>query len=172
MQKIIKIWSLMVIFIKIISILWVSIFFFSGCSIKEYTKSEAKVVILKTPLIKFADTGYIRQKADALELELYSGAQPVKRIEINHLICIDEGCMSKSTFNEEYLSKNYPDDLLLHVIQAKPILKAQNLLKTDSGFEQKIDNGKYNIIYRVNSRETYFKDRINHILIRFKTILP
>jgi len=158
-------------FIKTFSILWVSIFFFSSCSVKEYTKSEAKVVILKTPQIKFADTGYIRQSGNALKLELYSGGQPVKKIEINHLICVDEGCMSKSSFNEEYLSDSYPDDLLLHVILAKPIFKSQNIIKTDSGFEQKIKNSKYDIVYRVNNREIYFKDRINRILIRFKTIL-
>ena len=159
-------------FIKTFSILWVSIFFLSGCSIKEYAKSEAKIVILKTPQIKFADTGYIRQNGDALELELYSSGQPVKKIDINHLVCVNEGCMSKSSFNNKYLVKDYPDDLLLHVIQAKPIFKSQNLSETDTGFEQKIDNGKFNITYRVNSKETYFKDRLNHILIRFKTILP
>ncbi len=159
-------------FKKIFFILIYTILFFTGCSTKTYDTSKAKIVILKTPLIKFADTGYIRQNANTLELELYSSGQPVKKIEINYLICVDEGCMSKSGFNEKYLNKNYPDNLLLHVIQAKPIFNKKNMLKKEFGFEQNIKNDNYNIIYRVNDKEIYFKDRQNHILIRFKTILP
>jgi hypothetical protein len=159
-------------FIKIFSILWVSLVLFNGCAVKEYHKSEAKVIILKTPQIKFADTGYIRHNGDAVQLELYSGGQPVKRIEMNHLICVDnEGCLSKSSFNSEYLDKSYPDDLLLHVSLGKAIFEGKKLIKTDDGFEQKIKSKEYNITYRVSSKEIYFKDKNNHILVRFKTIL-
>ncbi len=158
--------------IKTFSILWVSLILFSGCALKEYHKSEAKVIILKTPQIKFADTGYIRHNGDAVQLELYSGGQPVKRIEMNHLICVDsEGCLSKSSFNSEYLHKSYPDDLLLHVSLGKAIFEGRNLMKTDDGYEQKIKSKVYNITYRVNSKEIYFKDKANRILIRLKTIL-
>ncbi|MEA3521908.1 MAG: hypothetical protein U9R50_02955 [Campylobacterota bacterium] len=150
----------------------ITLFLLSACSVKEYHKSEAKIVLLKTPKIKFSDTGYLRYNGDALELELYSGGQPIKHIKMNHLICVDEGCMTKSSFNAEYLSSHYPDDLLLHVSQGEPIFKNTNLKTTDLGFEQKFKNDNYNIIYRVQSNEIYFKDRINHILIRFKTLLP
>ncbi len=158
--------------IKIFSLMLLSLFFFSACSIKEYHKSEAKVIILKTPQMKFSDTGYIRHNGDALELELYSAGQPIKHIKMHHLICVDEGCMTKSSFNREYLDESYPDDLLLHVSQAKPIFENKNLKTTDSGFEQKLKNSDYHITYRVNADEIYFKDRLNHILIRFKPIFP
>lgn len=160
----------MIAYMKKFFTLWVSLLLFSGCAIKEYHRSEAKVIILKTPQIKFADTGYIRHNGDAVQLDLYSGGVPVKRIEINHLICVDEGCLSKSSFNSEYLNEHYPDDLLLHVSQAKPIFEAKNLDKNDLGFEQNLKAKNYDITYKVNTKETYFKDRRNRILIRFKTI--
>jgi len=154
-------------------ILWASLMLFSACSVKEYQHSSAKIIILKTPRIKFADTGYIRKDANSVEIELYSSGQPVKRIEINTLVCVDdEGCIRKSSFNREYLNENYGDDLLLHVTLGEKIFDGKNFKSTDDGFEQQIKNASYNITYRVNKREIYFKDRINHILIRFKTILP
>ena len=155
------------------SILWVSLILFSACSVKEYQLSTPKIIILKTPQIKFADTGYIRKDANSVQIELYSSGQPVKRIEINTLVCVDdEGCIRKSSFNREYLNENYSDDLLLHVALGEKIFDGKNFILTDDGFEQHIKNSDYNITYRVNKQEIYFKDRLNHILIRFKTILP
>jgi hypothetical protein len=157
---------------KFFYILLGCVLLFSSCSVKEYQTNSAKIIILKTPKIKFADTGYIRQSGDSLQIELYSAGVPIKRIEINHLICIDdEGCIRKSSFNAEYLNENYEDDLLLHVTQGEKIFDGKNLTETDDGFKQQIKNSSYDITYRVNKREIYFKDRLNHILIRFKTVL-
>lgn len=151
-------------------ILWASVWLLGGCALREYHHSEAKVIILKTPQIKFADTGYIRHDGDSVQLDLYSGGVPVKRIEMDHLICVDEGCMSKSSFNSRYLNPAYPDDLLLHVSLGKKIFEGKNLRVNDLGFEQNIQSENYNIHYRVSEREIVFKDRTNHILIRFKSL--
>ncbi len=160
------------VFLRFLLIGIFALLYFSGCATKEYKKSEAKLIILKTPQIKFADTGYIRHNGDAVQLELYSGGQPIKRIEIGKLICVDdEGCLSKSSFNSDYLHKSYPDNLLLHVILGQTLFESENLIKTDDGFEQKIRSKEYDISYKVNKNEIYFKDKKNHILIRFKTIL-
>jgi hypothetical protein len=151
-------------------ILWASVVLLGGCALKEYHHSESKIIILKTPQIKFADTGYIRHNGDALQLDLYSGGHPIKRIEMNHLICVDEGCMTKSSFNTMYLHPSYPDDLLLHVSQGKKIFEGKNMIVNDLGFEQKIQSDGYSILYRVSADEIFFKDRANHIMIHFKTI--
>lgn len=153
-------------------ILWASLVLLGGCALKEYHHSEAKIIILKTPQIKFADTGYIRHEGDAVQLDLYSGGQPVKRIEMHHLICVDEGCMSKSSFNTRYLHPSYPDDLLLHVSLGEKIFEGKNLIANDLGFEQNIQSETYDIRYRVSGREIVFKDSANHIMIRFKTLMP
>jgi hypothetical protein len=151
--------------------LWVSmVLLFSGCAIKKYAINEPKLVILKTPKLRFSDTGYIRRNGDALQLELYSSGIPVKRFEMNHLMCVDEGCMSKSHFNATYLSAYYPDDLLLHVSQGMPLFEGVNLTKTSQGYEQHIVSDVVDIIYRVSDQETYFKDSKNNILIRLKAL--
>ncbi len=152
--------------------LWVSmVVLFSGCAIKEYAINEPKLVIFKTPKFRFSDTGYIRRNGDALQLELYSSGIPVKRFEINHLICVDnEGCMRKSSFNAAYLSVDYPDDFLLHVSTGSPIFNGINLLKTSEGFEQHLFVNGAEIIYRVSLHEIYFKDNKNQILIQLRAM--
>ena len=152
-------------------ILWVSLLLFGGCALKQYALSEPKVIVLKTPKIKFADTGYVRSTDNSVEIELFSAGQAVSSIAIDHLVCVkDEGCMSKSSFNEEYLNRAYPDAIMQHILLGKPIFEAQNLQQKEGGFEQYIQNESVNIIYRVNAKQIYFKDKHNKILIKIKAI--
>ncbi|WP_434636788.1 hypothetical protein MLC35_09800 [Sulfurimonas sp. NW7] len=141
---------------------------FGGCSIKNYAHTDAKIVIIKSPRLKFSDIGYIRHSKDAIELELFVAGHVLQRIHINHLICVNEGCISKSSFNQEYLSGVYPPSLLQNVILGKEIYDGKNSLKKDNGFIQNIKTSDVDIKYRVNSREIYFKDKKNHILIKIK----
>ena len=140
----------------------------SACSVKNYEHTQTKILILKSPKIKFADVAYLKNSAKHIELELFIAGQAVKKIEINHLICIDEGCMSKRGFNEEYLSKQYPDDILQNILLGRAIFDAKNRVQTQDGFEQHIKNIHVDIIYRVSLHVIYFKDRENNILIKIK----
>ncbi|RLA70699.1 MAG: hypothetical protein DRG24_06500 [Epsilonproteobacteria bacterium] len=152
-------------------ILWVSLLLFGGCAFKQYVLTEPKVIILKTPKIKFADTGYVRSTGDSVEVELFTAGQVVGKIAINHLVCVqDEGCMSKSGFNESYLNEAYPDTILQHILLGKPIFDSENLKKNNAGFEQYIYRNTINIIYKVNEKQIYFKDKQNKILIKIKEI--
>jgi len=146
------------------------VLFLSACSIKNYEHTSAKIVTIKSPKIKFSDIGYVRHTKDAIELELFIAGHVYKRIHIHHLICVDEGCMSKKSFNQEYLSGAYPSSLLQNIILGKAIYNGQNSLKLDDGFMQRIKTSDVNIKYRVNSKEIYFKDRQNHILIKIKEV--
>jgi len=143
---------------------------FTACSFKNYEHAESKVVIIKTPKLKFSDLAYIKHSGDAVALELFIAGKLVQKISIDYLICVDEGCMSKSGFNSEYLNSAYPDNILQNIILGKPIYKRENFLKNRDGFEQTIKNRSVNINYRVNSHETYFKDRKNHIIFKIKDI--
>jgi hypothetical protein len=153
-------------------ILWVSLLlFFGGCSLKQYETSEPKLIVLKTKKLKFSDTGYIRSAGDAVEVELFSAGQAAGRIVINHLVCVDDkGCLSKSAFNAEYLNGNYPDETMQYVLLGKPIFSRRSLQRNTEGFEQRIENSEVDIVYRVDARQIYFKDRKNKILIKIKTI--
>ena len=141
---------------------------FIGCSTKNYEHTQSKILIIKSPLIKFADVGYIRNTKESVSLELFVAGHRIQKIDINHLVCVDEGCMSKSGFNQDYLDENYPDDILQNILLAKPIYNSKNFVKTKDGFEQNIKTKSSLIIYKVTSKMTYFKDKKNKIIIKIK----
>ena len=144
------------------------IFVFSACSVKNYENTQAKIIIIKSPKIKFADIGYLRSSDKAIELEMFFAGQAVEKISINHLICVSEGCLSKGGFNEDYLHHSYPDDILQNILLGRAIYDGKNRLKTEDGFEQKISTEDVNIKYRVNTKEIFFKDRKNKIIFKIK----
>lgn len=154
------------------SILWVSVLllWFSGCTIKTYETSEPKIITFKTKKLRFNDLGYIRQNGDALQVELFSAGQAVERFEVNHLVCLSDGCMSKSGFNSDYLNAEYPDDTLQNILLGRNIFDGKAMSETDSGFEQYLESESYEITYRVTAEEIYFKDKPNKILIRIKAV--
>ena len=149
-------------------ILLIFILIFSACSSKSYDKTETKIIVIKSPKIKFSDLGYIRNSDTKIELELFIAGKCIKSITINHLVCTDDGCMSKSSFNEDYLNEAYPDDILQNILLAKPIYESVNLQKTTDGFTQEIKTHHVDISYRVDSHVTFFKDRKNNIILKIK----
>ena len=140
----------------------------SGCSIKNYETTQTKIIIIKSPKIKFADIGYLRNTDKAVELELFVAGNPVEKITINMLICVSAGCMSKSGFNEDYLHMSYPDDLLQNIFLGNAIYEGKSKVKTADGFEQKISTQNVDIQYRVDSKTIFFKDRKNKIIFKIK----
>ncbi|MDA7817098.1 hypothetical protein N9A28_02790 [Sulfurimonas sp.] len=149
-------------------ILLVFLVLFSGCSLKDYDKTQTKVIIIKSPQIKFSDLGYLRNSEDRVELELFIAGKSIQKISINHLVCVSDGCMSKSGFNEEYLNSSYPDELLQNILLSKEIFNGENVVKTDNGFEQNIKNLDVDISYKVSLHVTSFKDRKNKIIFKIK----
>ncbi len=151
-------------------VLIIFIIFFSACSVKDYEYTKSKIIIIKSPKIKFADLGYVRNTNKSIELELFLAGKSIKKIAINHLICVDEGCMSKGSFNGEYLHSSYPNDLLQHILLGNPIYNGKNIKKTDDGFIQKIETQYVEITYKVNKDVIYFKDKKNNIIFKIKEI--
>jgi hypothetical protein len=153
---------------KYISIAFVLIF--SACSIKNYEHTQSKIVTIKTKNLKFSDIGYIRNSSDDVELELFEAGNSAFKVSIDTFICTNDGCMSKSSFNEEYLSENYPADILQNIILGKPIYNGKNLSRNAFGYEQNILTQEVNIHYQVNANQIYFKDSKNNILIKIKEL--
>ena len=141
---------------------------FSACSIKNYENTQSKLIIIKSPKIKFADLGYIRNSDKAVELELFVAGKVIEKFSIKHLICVSDGCMSKSGFNKDYLNKAYPDEILQNILLGHEIYDGKNRLKTSDGFEQNIEDENVNIIYKVSSNAIFFKDRKNAIIFKIK----
>ena len=148
--------------------LLILILLLSACSTKNYEISEAKIIIIKSPKIKFADIGYVRSSDNSIELEMYMAGHIVQRIHINHLICVDAGCMSKSGFNDDYLVSAYPSDLLQNILLGREIYDGKAKEIVENGFEQKISTNEVDINYKVSEREIFFKDRKNKIIFKIK----
>lgn len=141
--------------------------FFIGCSTKQYDKSEPRLITLKMGELRFSDMGFVRTTNEMIEIELFEAGNAVMSMSINHLICINnEGCMSKSTFNEKYLNSFYPEDLLQNIFLAKPIFEAIDITDCRGGFEQHIKTENFDIVYKTCDNQIYFKDRYNNILIK------
>ena len=141
---------------------------FSACSIKKYEHVQSKLIFIKSPKIKFADLGYIRNSDKAVELELFIAGKVIEKFSVNHLICVSDGCMSKSGFNEDYLNAAYPDEILQNILLGHEIYDGKNRVKTQDGFEQKIEDENVNIVYRVSLNQIFFKDRKNKIIFKIK----
>lgn len=153
-------------FIQTSFILWASLLLLTACSPKQYERNESSLIIIKTPKLKYADLGYIRKNRDEVRVDLFTAGQLVQSIEINHLVCVDDGCLTKSAFNADYLHPSYPDDLLLDVLLARPIFNKASFQETERGFIQNLKSTEYNIIYKIEDGTVYFKDRQNRLLIK------
>ena len=143
---------------------------FSACSTKNYETTKTKIITIKSPKIKFSDVGYVRSSKNKIELELFIAGKSIQTFTLNHVICTNSGCMSKSAFNEEYLNKNYPSDILQNIILAQPIYDGKNIQKKDGGFEQFIADDGVEITYRVDSNGVYFRDKKNSIIFQIKDL--
>ncbi len=149
-------------------ILLITILLFTACSTKNYEHTKTKIIIIKSPKIKFGDVGYIRNSESSVELELFMAGQAIEKISINHLICVTAGCMSKSAFNQEYLNESYPSDILQNILLAKPIYGGDATIRTSDGFRQHVEDENVDILYKVTSNMTFFKDRKNNIIFKIK----
>ena len=143
---------------------------FTACSTKNYEVTQTKIIIIKSPKLKFADVGYLRNSEKSIELELFAAGKAIEKITINHLICTSMGCMTKSGFNKDYMNESYPSQILQNILLGTPIYDGKNRVKTSNGFEQKIEDENVNITYRVTSEATLFKDRKNKIIFKIKDI--
>ena len=149
-------------------ILLIFILFFNACSVKDYEFTQTKVIIIKSPKIKFSDLGYIRNSDESIELELFIAGKAVEKITVNHLICVSDGCMTKRAFNKDYLNVSYPDDTLQNIILANPIYESSNKISTVDGFEQYIKDENVDIRYIVKKNSIFFKDTKNKIIFKIK----
>jgi hypothetical protein len=142
------------------------LFLAGGCAAPTYQKSEARIVVIRSPLLRFADLGYIRHTQNALQIQLFEAGQLVKSIDVNNFVCVDSGCLTKSMFNARYLSANYPDDILQNVFLGLPIYGGKNLQRVRGGFVQKIHTLHVEITYRVINGVIFFRDRKSGILLK------
>ncbi len=153
--------------------LWASILilFMGGCSTKHYSISSPKVITIKSPKLKFSDTGYIRYEADAVEVELFTAGIAVEKISIDDKVCVSAGCMSEEAFVKEYLYEKYPVDTMRRILQGEPIFGGKGKDETCGGaLFQFIRDDDMDIMYRRKGSEIFFKDRLNGLMIKINEL--
>ena len=135
------------------------LFFMSGCSQKQINikkePTKGSYIVFKTKKTRFSGTGFYKDTPEYVQLQIYSTGVALANLKFyknKDLICEGIKCNKRRWFTDNFLAKEYPDDLIINVMTKKPIsLKSENITySTDNGI--------------------YFKDRKNRILIKIKDL--
>ncbi len=140
-----------------------------GCAEPSYTKQNSAYIVLKTPTFKYADMGFIYENSGEVKAEIYGSGQALMTLRVTKdSVCMSRlECMSKSTFNRQVLSSEYPPDTIEQIFRGKPVFGGANMVQKRNGFTQKlIKTDKYHIEYSVLNNQILFRDTINEILIK------
>ena len=152
-------------------ILLVAIIFLAGCSLKTpYQSSKPYFVVIKNAQMAVSSTGFIKKDNQRINLQLFSAGTPILNLHVESFICSGLTCASRKSFNEEFFGYAHYESFIDELLRLKPIYEGKNLLKTDRGFKQEIVTKNYEIVYRVEDGNLYFKDKKNKILIRLKEL--
>ncbi|MBE0491573.1 MAG: hypothetical protein IBX44_04935 [Sulfurospirillum sp.] len=144
----------------------------TGCSVKEkIVVSKAYYILIKTPRIKIADTGFLTQSETSTKLQIFNATTPLLNLHVTQSqICLEATCMQKSRFYEEFFAGVHYDDFLDDILHLAPLYDGKNLVQLADGFEQKIVLEKSDIYYKIENKNLIFKDIKNDILILFKEL--
>lgn len=125
---------------------------------------------IKTPKLKYADSGFLKQSQNTLHVELYSVGVPILSLHVNNSTCINKICYKNEQFNLQFLGYMYEKNMLKNILLKEPIYGGKNYKKTEHGFTQNITDKYKNIYYNVDKNSTTFRDKSNKILIKIKTL--
>lgn len=152
-------------------LLLVSLLFFVGCAAKVPQSVQSALIVFKTPKINYGDMGFVKNYGESVQLQIFSAGTALFELSVGKLICVDGRCLGKSVFNKEFLSPFYPDETIGQILLARPIFEAENLVRNEEGFEQKIFSpGRFDILYTVKKGEVSFRDRLSHIVIIIRRV--
>ena len=157
--------------LKMNKILLVAILFFVGCSLKiPYESSKPYFVVIKNSQMAVSATGFIKKDEKRINLQLFSAGTPILNLHVENFVCSGLTCIGRKNFNKEFFGYAHYESFIDELFRLKPIYEGKNLIKTDRGFEQEIATKNYEIVYRVENGNLYFKDRKNRTLIKLKEL--
>lgn len=138
-----------------------------GCANKYNINFSAPYkIVIKTKDIAIADSGFIKKADNYKSIQIFSVGKIVLHVELTKDACINGHCTNRLEFNKRFFGYIHYANLLDDILDKKEIYGGIDRTKTPNGFEQNIKTKNYDIIYRVDDKKIYFKDRINHILIK------
>ena len=152
-------------------ILLIAILLLVGCAYKTpYKSSKPYYVVIKNSKIALADTGFIKRDDGRSNLQLFTAGTPVFDLHVKSDVCLDYICLKKENFNREFFGIMHYENFIDELFNLQPIYSKKNFKKIANGFERKIKTDSYDITYRVEGKNLYFKDRKNRILIKLKEL--
>ncbi len=153
----------------IINILLV-LLFFQGCGYKyEVLSSKSYKIVVKNRDFAISDMGFLNITEYDKIVDIFSAGVAVLHVRLlKDEGCINGYCTDRLDFNRRFLGYRHYKNILDEILMKRPIYEKAGYHKLSDGFEQIIKDKNYSIIYRVNSKEIYYKDKKNHILIKLK----
>jgi|TARA_R110002033_G_scaffold9971_4_gene32783 hypothetical protein len=123
---------------KIISIIFIT-FLLSSCASRQVINSTSATILIKTPVMKFYDKGFISKFENYTQVQIYSVGKTVLDMKIyKDRVCTSTfECESLKEFNKKYLSSSYEDSFL-------------------------------ESIFNSNKKDVIFRDKKNQVLIKIK----
>lgn len=140
--------------IRVCSFIFV-LFFLSACATPQVQKTRPVTLLIKSPLLKINDAGFIHETNNLTDIQIYSSGKNVLDLKIARRICINGVCEDKIAFNEKFFAHAYYDDLLLDISRSQAIFGGVNSHKSECGFIQNISN--LGVKYEVCERKTSFR---------------
>ena len=106
-------------------ILILSIVIFGGCFRHTPIKSDSATILIKTPSMKFYDTGFITKYPNYTEVQILNAGNVILSLELyEDEVCKDSHCLSNEDFNKEFLSNTYDKQFLKNLFEEnKPKIK-------------------------------------------------
>ena len=144
---------------KLLTFITIVLIFISGCSTKQINinkkPTKGSQIVFKTKKTRFSGTGFYKDTPEYVQLQIYSTGVALANLKFyknKDLICEGYKCNNRRWFTDNFLSKEYPDDLIIKIMTKQPLgYKSESIkYKTDDGI--------------------YFKDTKNRILIKIKEL--
>jgi hypothetical protein len=94
----------------------------SSCASKNSVQKSA-VILIKTPALKFYDTGFITQNYSNIKVSIFNAGQAILNLTIyEDRICQSTfKCLSSPAFNQQYLHESYEDNFMYKLFSSKKI---------------------------------------------------
>jgi len=99
------------------------IILFEGCSYKQPISSQSSIILIKTPAMKFHDTGFVTKYKDNIQLQIFNAGHLVLNLIIyKDKVCKSTfKCQSSKEFNKLYFNRSYKDDFLYNLFRKNKI---------------------------------------------------
>ena len=150
--------------------LFIIILLLIGCA-KPQVSTQSAIIAFKTKDFRVYDTAFVKKTNQDINIEVYKAGVLSFTLFIGNMICINKECMDEEEFSVRFLNKYYPKKFLKTLFNKKTLkLKNSKIIQLKDGFKQSAKTKNYDILYISKKDSLFFRDRLNHILIKLTSI--